>query len=250
MKIFYYIALSLMALNFNALSNEMKLAEMSLEAIDTLSERAGRPEAIIERRNFDNPYFTRIREEIASQRHSVLALLSSKSTNPSIKALVLRLTQTLIAKEYLAFLDELLRAVEVKEIDKIYLDWALFPNEKHLRDLWSKDENQIERKMLAKKLIEFFEGDKHHESFFRNVAQNKVERPAFGTGAYAYREETKTESIPFSPKGNVTPQKRIGNNLKSGDKSMQIAAVLGGLLVLGVGIFGIRVWKNRSNNPS
>lgn len=191
MKVIHLVILFLVLSQMGGLGKNQTLTGLVTEAIKGLQPREARAEAILERRNFNNSIFDQIISEISNNPEEIFEILASESASDSEKTLVLRLTQSLPATEYLRVIARLLDEVSAEKISPIYLNRSIRVSEKHLRDIWEGKTSSEFRDNLARKLAVYYEGDEIYENFFKEVTKNKIGKPTLGSDLDSTKEREK-----------------------------------------------------------
>lgn len=238
------------------LAKEPALAGLITEAVQGLQPREARAAAILERRNFEGVIFDQIISEIRDNPAGIFVILKNESATDIEKTIALRLAQSLPASEYLRVIDRLLQDVNSGVIDPIYLNQSIRVSEQHLRSIWDDKNSSDYREILARKLLDYYEGDEIYEGFFKKVANNEIVRPPLGTGSYSAKEraEVRAQANGRDPALDTNLRDPISrNHLQSGIQETtqpkdpsRLPWIIGGVLLFGILAMLLKVWMGRS----
>ena len=268
MKVIHLVILFLVLSQMGGLGKNQTLTGLVTEAIKGLQPREARAEAILERRNFNNSIFDQIISEISNNPEEIFEILASESASDSEKTLVLRLTQSLPATEYLRLIARLLDEVSAEKISPIYLNRSIRVSEKHLRDIWEGKTSSEFRDNLARKLAVYYEGDEIYENFFKEVTKNKIGKPTLGSDLDSTKEREKAS---VKLKANDTDsnatiysnsyQNKLANDrgdehsrnqqqpkeldTDQAEQKSRLPWLVAGLLLLGVLLLLFKTWSGR-----
>ena len=268
MKVIHLVILFLVLSQMGGLGKNQTLTGLVTEAIKGLQPREARAEAILERRNFNNSIFDQIISEISNNPEEIFEILASESASDSEKTLVLRLTQSLPATEYLRVIARLLDEVSAEKISPIYLNRSIRVSEKHLRDIWEGKTSSEFRDNLARKLAVYYDGDEIYENFFKEVTKNKSVKPALGSDFDSTKErekasvklnanDTDSNATIYSnsyqnklansrgdePSRNQQQPKELDTD--QAEQKSRLPWLVAGLLLLGVLFFLYKTWSGR-----
>jgi hypothetical protein len=209
-------------------------SQLLLKTENAIPERARYLGAIVERRSSTMAQkiesFDLLQKNFKETWKDDLNAIETVAPTDNTKAIFYKAAQILPLRDYITFLTLTCRQVEAGKISKQQLKWALFPFEKHLREMWTENPPSAELKELALRASFVLKDDKGMKDFLEkvisrqekmdNAGENEAALPANPTADQDSPAKPQTKSEPPSNSFHkVTTIKHDGNSKASDDQS-------------------------------
>jgi len=177
MKIFIYTFASviLSSLSVTAQDSNM-IRDMLTKTESRIPENYRDPLSIVEMRSSLDKVesFVQMQGILKSSWKTSLPLINELAANDTQKALYFKAAQILPREEYIAFVTAASEQAATGTISKQQFKWALFPGQKHLREMWTEDPPDESLQQLARRAKEVLGDDAGPSNFFDHVLSGKV----------------------------------------------------------------------------
>ena len=178
------------------------LSSLLKETIQQLPERARSTESIVERRSTSFSRiesFSKIEILITTSWERDLPEISEFAESESEKAIYFKAAQKLSRRDYLRFMTAAASLVANGSISKQHFKWGIFPEEKHLREMWIENPANGPLKNLAHQASLIFSDDKNMKDFFEKVVSGQLAIDSIGKGEKSLGATPLASQKPFDP---------------------------------------------------
>lgn len=178
MKALIYSFFSVILTSLPVMAQDSKMIRDALAKTErSIPENYRDPLSVVEKRlsSWEKvEAFTEIQSALENSWRTNLPKINEFATNDTQKALFFKAAQILPRKEYIEFMIAASDQVASEAVSKQQFKWALFPGQKHLREMWTEAPPSESLKQLARKAKMIFSEDTSQANFFDHVLSGKV----------------------------------------------------------------------------
>jgi len=193
------------------------IREILAKAESSIPENYRDPASIVEMRSSLEKVetFTQLQGILKNSWRTSLPHINELAANDTQKSIYFKAAQILPREEFIAFVSAASDQVASKAISKQQFKWALFPSQKHLREMWTEDPPSESLQQLAQRAKMILGDDAGQSKFFDHVLSGKVasdNRPPEQTSPSENAAEIPASgptAAPPSTSTNATPQSSL-----------------------------------------
>lgn len=215
MKCFPHIFILLSILSLSVMAQDVDMIrEMLAKTESAIPDNYRDPASVVEMRSslVKIEAFVQLQGSLGTSWETSLPLINDIAINDTQKAIFFKAAQILSREEYIAFMTAASDQAASRAISKQQFKWALFPSQKHLREMWIEDPPSESLQQLAKNARMILGDDGSQSKFFNDVLSGKValdnrppEQPNPSENAAEGQESVPT-TAPNSISTKATPQ--------------------------------------------
>jgi|GEM_PF-2806472 len=190
------------------------------------------------------PSFVPLEKSVRENWREDLLEFENVADTAAKKSLYFKAAETLDVENYIEFLRLAGKATASQKIEKQQFKWALFPSQKHLRDMWTQNPPSQSLKELAREAEAILSDDLSTARFLKDV-QGGVVAQAYLEDKHKHSneaiQETQSQQIASNAKSNQSDESQIPRDSSEElvDKSRSWKA---SIYIIGIFLIAAAAW--------